>query len=171
MGIAKCPNTSRDLYWCINKNQRSFNCTEQQNILFFPGTPTVITTIGVSPSTTSQVTSTVSTSSTKLNSTATSTSATTTTVEATMTIKPRTGGNSGDNDKGPIIGGAVGGAFAVLLIGSLAIWLIWRHRKRSAQTMQEQTHQLQEQTPKSPYETLNPTDIQPRGPHEAPTES
>ncbi|CAI6091816.1 unnamed protein product [Clonostachys chloroleuca] len=164
MGIAKCPNTSKDMYWCINKNQGSVNCTEQQNVLFFPGTPTVITTIGVSPSTTSQVTSTISTSSTKLDSTATSTSATT-------TSEPRTGGNSDDNDKGPIIGGAVGGAFAVLLIGSLAIWLIWRHRKRRAQVMQEQTHQLQEQKPKPPYETQNPTDIQPRGLYEAPTES
>ncbi|CAG9982936.1 unnamed protein product [Clonostachys byssicola] len=171
MGIAKCPNTSKDMYWCINKNQGSVNCTAQQNVLFFPGTPTAITTIGVSPSTTSQVTSTIVTSSTKLDSTATSTSATTATSEATTTSEPRTGGNSNDNDKGPIIGGAVGGAFAILLIGSLVIWLVWRHRRRRARTMQEQTHQLQEQTPKSPYETQNLTDTQSRGPYEAPTES
>ncbi|VUC30785.1 unnamed protein product, partial [Clonostachys rosea] len=172
MGIAKCSNTTKDMYWCINKNQGSVDCDEQQNVLFFPGTPSAITTIGVSPSTTSQATSTVSLSSTRLDPTTTNTSETTTGFKTTATGEPKASSQSSGSSQGPIIGGAVGGAFAVLLIGSVVVWLVWRHRKRRAgEEEQQQDHQLQEQIPKSLYETQNPVDAPYSGPYEAPTES
>lgn len=36
-GLSKCPNTDRDIYWCINKNYQSADCDTGVGLLFFPG--------------------------------------------------------------------------------------------------------------------------------------
>lgn len=45
MGIGKCQDTDKDLYWCINDNQDKVSCSKEKNVLFFPGksTPTQLT--------------------------------------------------------------------------------------------------------------------------------
>ncbi|EFQ27716.1 uncharacterized protein GLRG_02860 [Colletotrichum graminicola M1.001] len=52
IGIAKCQGTVEELYYCINTVQDRVNCTAKQNVLFFQGSPTAITTIGVAATTT-----------------------------------------------------------------------------------------------------------------------
>lgn len=87
MGIAKCPNTALDEYYCIDAGDSSVNCTAQFNVFEFPGnesskpptlysaltryagTPSVLTTIGVIGAAT--ITSTTSSSTTLMTATST----------------------------------------------------------------------------------------------------
>ena len=36
-GMAKCPNTSDDVYYCVDFNQHAVDCSNNQNVLRFPG--------------------------------------------------------------------------------------------------------------------------------------
>ncbi|KAL1837002.1 hypothetical protein VTJ49DRAFT_4405 [Mycothermus thermophilus] len=47
-GIQKCEGRSDDTYYCVNANSATeASCVDGRKLLFFPGTPSVLTTIGV----------------------------------------------------------------------------------------------------------------------------
>lgn len=41
-GMAKCPNTDIDMYYCVDFDQSAVNCTTQQNVIVFQGKFTII---------------------------------------------------------------------------------------------------------------------------------
>ncbi|KXX77126.1 hypothetical protein MMYC01_205230 [Madurella mycetomatis] len=131
-GIFKCGNTTEDLYFCINTRtvEETGICEERRNVLFFPGTPSAITTIGVAPHTTSSSTST----------TVSSSSSTSEAVSSTLpdssdsTRGPETQVPAGDADEptsssnlGAIIGGVIGG-IAVIALAVVGGWFLARRR-------------------------------------------
>ncbi|CAM1511754.1 Fc.00g092670.m01.CDS01 [Cosmosporella sp. VM-42] len=122
-GIAKCENTEKDLYWCINGIQGGVDCKEARGVLYFPGTPSAITTIGVSPKTAAAT----PTSSALVDST-------TSNAPQDQNSSPDTAENSSASSpgQGAIIGGALGGAIAILGLGGLGIWLFLRRREKKA---------------------------------------
>ncbi|KAL2153524.1 hypothetical protein VTH82DRAFT_4679 [Thermothelomyces myriococcoides] len=132
MGMAKCENTSNDLYVCINNQESS--CDERINVLYFPGTPSVITTIGVAASTTSSSSST-SSSATITSSTSQESSPTTSPgsnrVTETQTPPDDDNTSSSTTNIGAIIGGVIGGVVALILAG-VGGWLFATKRARRA---------------------------------------
>ncbi|TFB00012.1 hypothetical protein CCMA1212_008256 [Trichoderma ghanense] len=142
-GMAKCTDTKQDLYWCINAANIALQetedpCGDQDAVVFFPGTPTVITTINVAPkqtgtSTTStpttMATSTSSSSASSRNTgssdTASSTSAPTPTSTSPATEQKKSS-NAG------VIGGAVGGSIGGLAAIGLLAFLFLRRRRRGS---------------------------------------
>ncbi|KAK4044206.1 hypothetical protein C8A01DRAFT_31814 [Parachaetomium inaequale] len=136
-GIAKCGNTTDDLYICLNsRSAQDASCEERRKVLYFPGTPSAITTVGVTPRTTASSTSTTTTapSSSPTSETASSTSqgrSTSTSSgrgESTGTSEtPVPADDTSSSNLGAIIGGAVGGTVAVAL-AVLGGWLLARKR-------------------------------------------
>ncbi|AEO70295.1 uncharacterized protein THITE_2121526 [Thermothielavioides terrestris NRRL 8126] len=145
-GIFKCPNTTEDLYFCIDAlSATEASCDKKQNVLFFPGTPTVITTIGVSPRTTSSSTTSSSTSEAVSSSTSTPAASTSTSQASSTSASPTESQSAGSqvsqapadapsnngpgssSNIGPIVGGVVGGTAAVILAG-VGGWLLARKR-------------------------------------------
>ncbi|KAL7812178.1 hypothetical protein V8C44DRAFT_349586 [Trichoderma aethiopicum] len=147
-GMAKCADTKEDLYWCINAaniklQEERDPCGDQDAVVFFPGTPTVLTTINVAPKPTStsttstpttMATSTASSSSTSSTNTsrpgtATSTSTATSQAETSPATEQKKSSNAG------VIGGAVGGVLGgAAVIGILAFFFLRRRRGASAST-------------------------------------
>ncbi|KAH0493444.1 hypothetical protein TgHK011_000112 [Trichoderma gracile] len=140
-GMAKCDNTKQDLYWCINAanialQEKEDPCGDQDAVVFFPGTPTVITTINVAPKPTSTSTtsppttmatstSSSSTSSTTTGSstTATSTSTPTSQAETSPATEQKKSSNAG------VIGGAVGGSLGGIAVVGILAFLFLRRRR------------------------------------------
>ncbi|KAL2156840.1 hypothetical protein VTH06DRAFT_4076 [Thermothelomyces fergusii] len=142
MGMMKCENTSDDMYFCINGQESS--CEDQYNVLYFPGTPSVITTIGVAPSTTS------SSSSSSSSSPTTDTVSPSTSQDSSTATSPGAGGptgsqtppgdDDGDDDDdssssstnvGAIVGGVIGGVAIVALTGAGGWVLAKKHARRA----------------------------------------
>ncbi|KAK4242239.1 hypothetical protein C8A03DRAFT_29500 [Achaetomium macrosporum] len=145
-GIFKCENTTEDLYFCINKQSGTeASCEEKENVLFFPGTPSAITTIGLSPRTTSSLTSTTTSSislpstSVLVSSTAQDPSTSASPRASENTTGPETQVPANDTAKttaassnlGPIIGGVLGATAAVFLAGAGG-WFLARKRKQNS---------------------------------------
>ncbi|EGR44730.1 uncharacterized protein TRIREDRAFT_111955 [Trichoderma reesei QM6a] len=172
-GMAKCDNTKQDLYWCINAanialQEKEDPCSDQDAVVFFPGTPTVLTTINVAPKPTSTSTSTSTTStpttmatSTSSSSasptrtgspdTATSTSTPTSQAETSPTTEQKKSSNAG------VIGGAVGGSLGgIAVIGILAFIFLRRRRGGSSKaTVHEMDYTPVEPKP-SPSVVVDP---------------
>ncbi|KAF4157108.1 hypothetical protein CNMCM6069_005880 [Aspergillus lentulus] len=138
-GIEKCPNTDLDMYYCINHNMGNVNCSAQHQVLIFQGTPTAVTTIGVT-ATTNIPSSTSSISSVTANSSAavTTTSYSTTTgspspaaskVAAETTTSAAVEPKSAQNHTGVIAGAAVGGFVCLAAIAGL-VFFFRRRAKR-----------------------------------------
>ncbi|KAL2267154.1 hypothetical protein VTJ83DRAFT_4431 [Remersonia thermophila] len=92
-GIQKCEGRSDDTYYCVNKNSATeASCAEGRKLLFFPGAPAVLTTIGV-PQNTPTPTSSPSTSPTSTDGKepATASSTTETSTQGTSTSSSRPG--------------------------------------------------------------------------------
>ncbi|KAL7784921.1 hypothetical protein V8C37DRAFT_339939 [Trichoderma ceciliae] len=135
-GLEKCTNTSQDIYWCINDSNLSLNktqnpCNNQNDIVFFPGTPRALTTIGVTPSSTFRLT-TLTTMTTSSSSSPTGTSPSTATSSLTPSAETTSSSDTTKSSNGGVIGGAVGGSVAgVAVIGLLAFFFLRRRRSRA----------------------------------------
>ncbi|KAI5464245.1 hypothetical protein BGZ63DRAFT_401211 [Mariannaea sp. PMI_226] len=119
-GIGKCSKTTEDMYWCVNLNQNAVDCDRKQNVLFFPGKPTVITTIGVSPTNSAQPLSTSSPPTTTAYTTAQEhevLSSTRSDITPTLADVKNDSKSTSPNTNASIIGGAIGAAMGVLLLG------------------------------------------------------
>ncbi|KAL7942764.1 hypothetical protein V8C42DRAFT_330312 [Trichoderma barbatum] len=174
-GMAKCKNTKQDLYWCINQvnidlQQTQDPCENANAVVFFPGTPTALTTIGVpQKSTTSTTTSTPTTMSTTTSSSSrnTNTAATTGTSTPTSTSSPpaeTTETSNGSKSNGGVIGGAVGGSLGgAAVIGILAFLFVRRRRGNRDSGIHEMDY-----TPVEPKTTSSsPLVHHPSTPHSA----
>ncbi|KAH6856258.1 hypothetical protein B0I37DRAFT_442955 [Chaetomium sp. MPI-CAGE-AT-0009] len=136
-GVAKCENTADDLYFCINsRSAEEASCEENRKLLYFAGTPSAITTIGISPSPTTSSTTTASSSTTSEPDSSTSQGSSTSTsprqsetASGSETQAPNDDeSSSGSTNLGAIIGGAVGGAVVLVLI-ALGAWFLVRKRR------------------------------------------
>ncbi|KAL2257935.1 hypothetical protein VTK26DRAFT_8946 [Humicola hyalothermophila] len=138
-GIFKCPNTTEDLYFCINRlSGADATCDNKRNLLFFAGVPSAITTIGVVPRITSS----------SLSSSSNPSAFTLSTVNDRPTSAPpaETRGTRGPTSQSPpddsvdepsassnntavIVGAVLGGTVAIFLAG-LVGWMLARGRSR-----------------------------------------
>ncbi|KAK5996160.1 hypothetical protein PT974_04588 [Cladobotryum mycophilum] len=138
-GIFKCPNTTKDLYYCINgynlNTLNGTNCQTGTNVLFFPGTPSAITTIGVAQETTSTQPSSTSSAPTTTSAATTTSSSTQGTTINTAPADPKTTGElpAPTSNNGAVIGGAVGGSIGGIALVGLLGWLFWRRKKSQTQ--------------------------------------
>ncbi|RFU76343.1 hypothetical protein TARUN_5896 [Trichoderma arundinaceum] len=162
-GMAKCSNTSQDIYWCINSPNVELQktqdpCDDQNAIVFFPGTPHAITTIGVTPSTTSQAptstssSTTLATTTTSSSTTSTGTSTTTSSSSAATETAPP---SSSKSSNGGVIGGAVGGSLGGVAIVAVLAFLFLRRRRRSSSSMNAGIHEM-DYTPVAPKGSSSP---------------
>ncbi|KAI9167932.1 hypothetical protein HJFPF1_04073 [Paramyrothecium foliicola] len=152
--MARCEGED-ELYWCLNKAQDKASCAKRRNIVLFvgefmsdsiPKSPTALTTIGVSPSTTASTSFTsITTATTASDSSSTGTDGGPTT-SSTQTQSPPSESNLSANrenpgdDKAAIIGGAVGGAAAIVVLGGIGLWWYFRNRTKSLLQAAAVTH-------------------------------
>ncbi|EAW17221.1 uncharacterized protein NFIA_005840 [Aspergillus fischeri NRRL 181] len=123
-GIEKCPNTDLDMYYCIDYNMGNVNCSAQQQVLIFKGTPTALTTIGVTATT--EMTSSASI----ISSTTTGgPSPAATKVAAETTTSTAAEPKPAQNQTGVIAGAAVGGFLGLAAIAGL-VYFFHRRGKR-----------------------------------------
>ncbi|KAL6856319.1 hypothetical protein J3F83DRAFT_448417 [Trichoderma novae-zelandiae] len=158
-GMAKCTDTDQDLYWCVNaanvglQQKGEDPCKDDDAVVFFPGTPTALTTINVAPKVTS--TSTTLTPTTMATSTSSSSSSSSTSIGANTNTKtgPDTATSTSPtqaptstspateqkkSSNGGVIGGAVGGALGgAAAIGILAFLFLRRRRGGSEKAVHE----------------------------------
>lgn len=155
-GMGLCEGTTDVLFYCID--MLSYNCTTQENVLLFlgertaysnagapradsiwptPDTPAVLTTIGVAAS--SSATTSSPTSMPLTSATTSSTSSVLATsipaggaVSSSTTSLPTASNmtkDSGQPQKGTIIGAAVGASIAGVAAGAAGLWFFLRARK------------------------------------------
>jgi len=135
--MAKCAGVGKlDMYYCIDANVGKVNCTTQNNVIVFAGTPSVITTIGVAAS--SSTTTTKPSTSSAASSPTSATSGATTTTTPIGTVGSQTSSISSPTEtitptkKSSVVPIAVGVAVPVVFIlATLAGFLFWRRKKAS----------------------------------------
>ncbi|KAK4065545.1 hypothetical protein Trihar35433_7665 [Trichoderma harzianum] len=178
-GMEKCTNTKQDVYWCVNQqnidlSQNEDICSDQNAVVFFPGTPTALTTIGVAQKSTSSTSSTAAPPTTMSTSTTPSSSPTntgtgagtgtgTSTPTSSSTSPPAetTPASSGSKSNGGVIGGAVGGSLGgAAAIGILAFFFLRRRRGRRDTGIHEMDY-----TPVEPKTSATPLVHHPSTPH------
>ncbi|RHZ47885.1 uncharacterized protein CDV56_104015 [Aspergillus thermomutatus] len=144
-GIAKCPNTDLDMYYCIDYNMGNVNCSAQHQVLIFQGTPTAVTTIGVTATTeitssTSRISSVTANSSSIVTATSYSTttggpSPATSKVAAETTTSAAAEPKPAQNHTGVIAGATVGGFVCVAVIAGLLYFFRRRAKRRRGQRL------------------------------------
>ncbi|KAK1759938.1 hypothetical protein QBC47DRAFT_117571 [Echria macrotheca] len=131
-GVAACPRSDA-LFYCISTGLGVENCTTGFNLIDFFGEPSVLTTIGIAPSTTSLVSSSRAT--TSFSATGLSTDASnsrspaagnTQAAPATSPASPSPGGNG--TTIGVAVGVSIGGLG--LIIAAVAAWFLIRKRRK-----------------------------------------
>ncbi|KAF7121625.1 hypothetical protein CNMCM5793_009096 [Aspergillus hiratsukae] len=143
--IVKCPNTALDMYYCIDYNMENVNCSAQHNVLIFQGTPTALTTIGVTATTEiTSSTSTISSATANSSSVVTTTGYSTTTgnpsptaskVAAETTTPAAAEPKPAQNHTGVIAGATVGGFVALAAIAGLVYFFRRRGKRQRGQRL------------------------------------
>ncbi|KAM0333509.1 hypothetical protein ACHAQA_002172 [Verticillium albo-atrum] len=137
--IAACAG-SRDVFYCVNSDEDADCEEEENNIRFSGGTPTIMTTIGVSPTTsTSDTSATASGSGTPSSRTSSSPpDAATSAIESGSGDSGNGGGGGGGGSNALEIGLGVGIGIGVLgLLAALLFFFLWRRRVRKAKAAAE----------------------------------
>ncbi|KAK3940997.1 hypothetical protein QBC46DRAFT_383822 [Diplogelasinospora grovesii] len=138
MGIAQC-NASNDTFYCIDNVMASVNCSAGLGVFKFPQTPTILTTIGIAPSTTSNYSSSTATSS-SISSTTPSPTTSNSTITPAPTPTPTTAVTQTPSSTAQlslpmqtVIGLSVGLSLSLLgLISACLGIFLWRRRRRAA---------------------------------------
>ena len=167
-GISKCQNTDTDSYCCIDSTFSSCNCSSGSGALRFQGTPSALTTIGFTPSTTSS-----SSISTQTSSSASSTSPLSSPVTSSATIaSSNTASTSSASDQptpsstsspstvnSVAIGAGVGVPAGLLVIGAIVFFFLRsrkNHTPNSAPFLHNEGYEMKSGRPESPKLTAYP---------------
>ncbi|CAK7224973.1 hypothetical protein SCUCBS95973_005700 [Sporothrix curviconia] len=136
-GVGQCPDSDTE-YYCISAGLGVDNCTTDYELIVYASSPTVLTTIGVLPSSTSSSSSSSSTSSSSSSSSSTTTSseaasgtssASTTTGSSRQTDAPVKEKSHVGVDVGATLGAVAGAA----IIALAAFFFVRRRNKQIAE--------------------------------------
>jgi hypothetical protein len=139
--MGKCTGVDVDMYYCIDTNLDKVNCSLQQNVIVFAGSPTAVTTIGVVPSSasssrtkisfSSSASSRESTTGTGMNGSPTGDAAIQTSQNSTPTTTITSEKHS-EEKKSSAIPIALGVAIpVVVIIAAVLGFFFWRKHKKS----------------------------------------
>ncbi|KIW04335.1 uncharacterized protein PV09_04625 [Verruconis gallopava] len=157
MGLAQCVGNSVDQYYCLDRAVDTFTfsvhnpslassmvCTSFSNQVYFQGTPTTVTIIGVA--TTSTPATTVATTTSTTNSLSTTSTQVTAQITSSISSPLETGQSSSGPSLGVAVGAGVGVPMGIIAI-SVVAYILWKHRRSKKREMQHETAQLQPPNP------------------------
>ena len=159
-GMSKCSNTTADSYRCIDSVQGSCNCATESDTIHFAGSPSVITAIGVTASSTrttatSQTQSPSSSTATTMSSSTTSSLATSSTAglstafNESPTDSPIPGATpSPSSNHNEAIGLGVGIPLGAIILAAFGLFIYRDRRKKSSSQWENQGQGID---PSPPY--------------------